>query len=132
MSHHIEKHPTLPIIIRRYDDSLDVGEVEPTLLSEETQLIGESGHVYYLLDIRDLHLGLDELSMAGSMASRKSSNLNNPNVIETLVVVPNRLMEIAAHGLRTATFGQMKVRAFRTMEAAFEYVEQQIAASSLK
>jgi hypothetical protein len=132
MSHHIEKHPTLPIIMRRYDDTLDVAEVQPTLQSEDSDLIAvQQGKVYYLLDIRDLHLGLDELSMAGSMASRKGSNLNNPNVIETLVVVPNRLMEIATQGLRTATFGQMKVRAFRTLEAAFAYVEQQVA-SQLK
>ena len=130
MPHYLEKHPTLPIIIRRYDDSLDVSQVDPEILNQDSDLINaQNQKVYYLLDIRDLHLGLDELLKAGNMASRKEGNLSNPNIIETLVVVPNRLLEMAAQGLRTATFGHMRVRAFRSVEDALEYVQKQMAAS---
>jgi hypothetical protein len=130
MSHHIEKHPTLPVIIRRYDKSLDVSQVDPEILDQDSIIINSQGQkVYYLLDIRELHLGLDELLKAGNMASRKESNLSNPNIIETLVVVPNRLLEMAAQGLRTATFGYLPARAFRTMDDALEYVQKQTAAS---
>jgi hypothetical protein len=82
--------------------------------------------VYYLIDVRDLHLGLDELMKAGNMASRKEGNLSNPNIIETLIVVPNRLLEMAAQGLRTASFGHLRVRPFRSLEEALAYVEQQL------
>lgn len=130
MSHHIEKHPTLPVIIRRYDKNLDVSQVDPELGNQDSEIINSlKEKVYYLIDIRELHLGLDDLLKAGNMASRKEGNLSNPNVIETLIVVPNRLMEMAAQGLRTATFGHMRVRPFRTMEDALAYVQQQTAAS---
>lgn len=130
MSHHIEKHPTLPVIIRRYDKNLDVSQVDPELGNQDSEIINSlEEKVYYLIDIRELHLGLEDLLKAGNMASRKEGNLSNPNVIETLIVVPNRLMEMAAQGLRTATFGHMRVRPFRTMEDALAYVQQQMAAS---
>jgi len=130
MPHHIEKHPTLPIIIRRYDDSLNLAQVDAAILEQNAQLINsQSQKIYYLIDVREMHVGLDDLLKAGGLAAQKEGNLTNPNIIETLIVVPNRLMEMAAQGLRTATFGHLRVRAFRSMEAAFEYVQQQMAAS---
>jgi hypothetical protein len=127
MPHKIEKHPTLPVVIRRYDSNLDVSQVDPEIQDEDSMVINAlSQKVYYLLDVRDLHLGLDELMKAGNMASRKEGNLSNPNIIETLIVVPNRLLEMAAQGLRTASFGHLRVRPFRSMEEALAYVEQQI------
>jgi hypothetical protein len=129
MPHHIEKHPTLPIVIRRYDDaSLNLSSAASEPVSEDTRFIGEqSEKVYYLLDLREIHVGLDEVMKAGSLAAQKNSSLSSPNIIETLVVVPNRLLEMAAQGLRTATFGHMRVRAFRTMEDAIAYVEEKNA-----
>lgn len=130
MPHHIEKHPTLPLIIRRYDSSLNLSQVDPEVIEQGIQLINsQSEKVYYLIDVRELRVGLDDLLKAGSMASNKEGTLSNPNIIETLIVVPNRLMELAAQGLRTATFGHLRVRAFRTMEEAEAYVQQQMAAS---
>lgn len=130
MSHQLDKHPTLPVIIRRYDSSLNFDHVDPEVLKQNTQLINSQSHkVYYLIDVRELRVGLDDLLKAGGLAAQKEGSLTNPNIIETLIVVPNRLMEMAAQGLRTATFGHLRVRAFRSMEAAFEYVQQQMAAS---
>jgi hypothetical protein len=127
MPHKIEKHPTLPVVIRRYDSNLDVSQVDPEIQDEDSVVINALAQkVYYLIDVRDLHLGLDELMKAGNMASRKEGNLSNPNIIETLIVVPNRLLEMAAQGLRTASFGHLRVRPFRSLEEALAYVEQQL------
>lgn len=128
MSLALEKHPTLPIVIRRYDNrSLDLNNVDPEVLEQNAQMINaQTEKVYYLIDVTDLHVSFEDLLKAGSMASNRSGSLNNPNIIETLVVAPNRFIEMAAQGLRTATFGHLRVRAFRTMEEAIAYVKQQL------
>jgi hypothetical protein len=130
MPHQVEKHPTLPVIIRRYDESLNLAEIEPESRQVDTDLINAlKEKIYYIMDIRELSMSFDDLLKASSLASRKDSNMSHPNIIETLVVVPNRMLEIAAQGLRTASFGNLRVRPFRSMEEALEYVKQKTAAS---
>jgi hypothetical protein len=128
MSYALEKHPTLPVVIRRYDDnSLNLSHVDPKVIDQSMDLINsQKEKVYYLIDVRELHINLDDILKAGGMASNKEGSLSNPNIIETLVVVPNRLVEMAAQGLRTATFGHLRIRPFRSVEEALAYVEQQL------
>src|SRR5688572_10192222 len=98
MANHIEKHPTLPIIIRRYSN-LNISEVDPEAINETVNFINaQTEKIYYVIDVSDIRVSLEDLTKAGGMASAKNSTLSNENIIETLVIVPNRLIELAAQG----------------------------------
>ena len=131
MPHSIEKHPTLPLIIRHYSaEDLSLTETDSPIIRETNALFeAQPNKVYYLIDVSDLHLNIEEIMKAGNLAAQKSSTIHNDKIIETLIVVASRLAELAAQGLRTASFGHLQVRPFRSIQDAVAYVEQQTANS---
>jgi hypothetical protein len=131
MSKNTQQHPTLPIVMFDFDSSMSFSTFDPALLEPSTQLINAApGNVYYLLDMSShVNLSVEDIIKAGALASRKGGNISSPKIIETLIIVPGLLVEMAVQGLRSQAFGQLRVQAFRSMEDALEYVQKQMAAS---
>jgi hypothetical protein len=73
-------------------------------------------------------MSFEEIMKASSMAASQSKTYTNPNVIESLVIVPNRILELTAEGLRSPVYGSLKIRPFRSADDAIAYVEQQMSA----
>lgn len=128
MSKHTKQHPTLPIVMFNFDSSMSFSTFDPSLLDEATQLIQESPvNVYYLLDMSShVNLSVEELMKGAALAARKGGNISNPKIIETLIIVPGRIVEKAVEGLRSDRFGQLRVQAFRSVAEAEVYVEQEL------
>jgi hypothetical protein len=123
----LEKHPTLPIVMRTYDSSLKLGSGDLSMtLEDEAMINAQTAPTYYLLDMRELTLSFEEIMRASNIAAGQSKTFTNPNVIENLVIVPNRLVELSAEGLRSPVFGSLKIKPFRSVEEAVAYVEQKI------
>jgi hypothetical protein len=123
----LEKHPTLPIVMRTYDSSLVFGSGDMRMtLEDEAMINAQPTLTYYLLDMREVTLSFEEIMKASSIAAGQSKTFTNPNVIENLIIVPNRLVELSAEGLRSPVYGSLKIKPFRTVEDAVAYVEQQL------
>jgi hypothetical protein len=127
MAHRVEKHPTLPIVMRTYDSSFTMQAIDPrTAIEDEAMINAQPTKTYYLADLREITMSFPEIMKASSMAASQSKTYTNPNVIENLVIVPNRILEMTAEGLRSPVYGSLKIRPFRTVEDAVAYVEEQI------
>jgi hypothetical protein len=130
MPHHLEKHPTLPIVMRTYDSSFSMQAIDPRIsIEDEAMINAQPAKTYYLADLRAVTMSFEEIMKASSMAASQSKTYTNPNVIESLVIVPNRILEMTAEGLRSPVYGNLKIRAFRNVEDAIAYVEKKIAES---
>jgi hypothetical protein len=126
MAHRLEKHPTLPIVMRTYDSSLALGSGDMSMtLEDEAMINAQPEPTYYLLDMRAMTLSFEEIMKASTIAAGQSKTFTNPNVIENLVIVPNRILELSAEGLRSPVYGSLKIKPFRSVEEAVAYVEQQ-------
>ena len=122
-----KKHPTLPIVMRIYDESFSMGSIDPRIAMEDAALINAQPQpTYYLADLRDVKMSFEEIMKASNLAAAKSETYTNPNVIESLVIVPNRILEAAAQGLTSPAFGRLRIKPFRSIEEAEAYVEEQL------
>jgi hypothetical protein len=127
MAHHLEKHPTLPIVMRTYDSSFSMQAIDPrTAMEDEAMINAQPAPTYYLADLREITMTFEEIMKASSMAASQSKTYTNPNVIESLVIVANRILELTAEGLRSPAFGRLKIKAFRNVEDAVAYVAEQV------
>jgi hypothetical protein len=127
MAHRSEKHPTLPIVMRTYDSTFALQAADSETVREDEKLINaQPKPTYYLADLREVTMSFEEIMKASNMAASQSKTYTNPNVIESLVIVPNRILEMVVKGLNSPVYGNLKIRAFRTPEEAIAYVEQKI------
>lgn len=126
MAHQSLMHSTLPIVMRIYDESFSMTSIDPRMAQEDLALINaQSQSVYYLADLRAVKLSFEEIIKASSMAA-KSPTYTNPKVLETLIIVPNRVLEATVAGLSSSAFGNLRIKSFHTIEEAEAYVEQQL------
>lgn len=127
MAHQSFVHATLPIVMRIYDDSFSIGAIDPRIAMEDEALINTQPQpTYYLADLRAVKMSFEEIMRASSMAAHKTETYTNPNVIESLVIVPNRILEASVQGLSSPTFGKLRIKPFHNIEEAENYVEQQL------
>jgi hypothetical protein len=127
MAHKSLKHATLPIVMRIYDDSFTMEAIDPrTAMEDEALINAQPQPTYYLADLREIKMSFEDIMRASSMAASKSETYTNPNVIESLVIVPNRILEATVLGLSAPAFGRLRIKPFRSIEEAEAYVEQQL------
>ena len=127
MAHQSIKHATLPIVMRIYDASFSMDSIDPRIAMEDAALINAQPQpTYYLADLREVKMSFADIMKASSMAASKSETYTNPNVIESLVIVPNRILEATVEGLSTPAFGKLRIKPFRTIEEAEAYVRDQV------
>ena len=94
MAHKSLKHAALPIVVRIYDDSFSMEKLDPrTAIEDEALINAQPQPTYYLADLREIKMSFEEIMKVSSMAASKSETYTNPNVIERLVIVPNRILE---------------------------------------
>lgn len=124
----VDKLPDLPAILFVQSGGQVIAETEAALASLVPVLDEQPEPVFLMMDVRALTIGLDDLtSVAGAATLRPDAVLHHPNVRETLVISGDALIKLASQGLRSATFGGVKVRTFRTPEEALGYCRSQVA-----
>ena len=86
---------------------------------------------YLIIDIRNVRLGLDDVTLSANQTARDRPDvINHPNLRELLVVTKDGLLKLAIQGMSSPIFGSMRIRVFDTPEAALDYCREQIAAAS--
>lgn len=128
MSHSIEKVPDLPIVVLTLETRhilAEMGEFDSDLTA---LLDSQPEPVFMIHNLVEAVISLEDLTIGASATARgPGARLHHPNVRENLLVTHDGMMKLAAAGLRTATFGNVKIRAFDTREQAIEYCQEQIA-----
>lgn len=124
----IEQVPDAPIVTMVYEGRQSPEELQEVIAAVEAALDVQPEPVFLVMDIRGLGLGLDDLTSAANISARGSGAvLHHPNIRENLVVSDKAFFKLAAQGLRTATFGNVKLRVFETQEQALDYCRETIA-----
>jgi hypothetical protein len=133
MSYTIEKIPGAPIVVltletRHILAEMDVFDDELTAL-----LDSQPEPVFMIHNMINAVISLEDLTIGASATARgPGERLHHPNVRDNLLVTHDGMMKLAVSGLRTATFGNVKIRAFDTREQAIAYCHEQIAVSQNK
>ncbi len=78
--------------------------------------------VALIFDIRDASLSSRDMLISTDSESQRL--LRHPNIRESVVVTDDALVQIAAKGVNSMSFGFIKVRTFPTLEDALEYARQ--------
>lgn len=127
MSYTVEKLPDAPIVIFVHTGQA-AADMDEAISAVVDMLDAQIQPVFLISDLRGLAVRVDDLTKGANMATRgPGSMMNHRNVRETLLVTDQNFMRLASQGLRTDTFGNIKVRAFETPEQAVAYCRERIA-----
>jgi hypothetical protein len=101
------------------EHAIAINEEDEIILDEQTN------RLYYVVDICQIKLNLDDMIRGANMAAHQFKNYRHPNVIENLMIVPNRLYEIAAQSLKSSVFGSLRIQTYYSFEEALDHINQQ-------
>jgi hypothetical protein len=117
------KLPDEPILILTLSgSSTDLSDPEQSHNQLHSFLDSISEPVFLILDMSNAQLGLDDLMRGASDAFRGDNpTFKHPNIREVLQVSDDPTLELAAEGMNSAVFGNIKIRLFETLEDALAY-----------
>jgi hypothetical protein len=123
MSYLNQKLPGEPIIISTLHKDFDYAtEAEPSAMENMALLNAATEPLYFIADMRAVHFDLGELIAGADLAAGgEQSMLRHPKIKEALFVVTDKIMEIAAEGLATEAFGNIKLKMFDNLKDALAY-----------
>lgn len=128
MTYRIEKVPGDPAVVLTLETKHILAEMD-TFDNEVTALLdAQTEPVFMIFDMTHAVISLDDLTVGATATARApGERLHHPNVRENLLVTRDNMMKLAVTGLRTATFGSVKIRSFETVEQALDYCRERIA-----
>lgn len=122
LTYSIEKLQDEPIVIFKVFEAGQLQRSMPTTVTEATTLLDElSEPVFLVLDLSGIKVSLDTIISGANREVRVDRFITHPNVREVLDVATNPMMKMAATGLRSNVFGNIKIQVFDTVEEALEY-----------
>jgi hypothetical protein len=129
MSTQVYIHPSLPALIRVYEKDFDfTTQYEAANLEDIAMLDAQTQKIYYVVDTSELVVSFENLLIGAHNAARTElgqRKYRNPNVIENIMVVRQRLVELAAQNLKAPALGAVEFKIFQTIEEALAYITQQ-------
>ena len=126
MSYTAEKLPGEPIVFAKLNADFSVAKEGEPLNSDALMLIeAEAEPVFYVADISDYPPSIDDIVAAVNWGGKgKAPTLNHPNVCEAIIVSRSSVVKLAVQGLRSASWGNMKVQCFETLDEAMAYARR--------
>lgn len=122
MSFSLEKLPDEPIIIGTI---AGVGALDETssFVNQLTSLLdNEPGPLYFIIDMSQYSLSLEEMLTGTNQTTRGSMAFHNhPNLAGTIIISSSRMVKLAAKGMNTELFGNVHVKVFETMDDALAF-----------
>ncbi len=78
--------------------------------------------VYYIMDASAATFDMNVIIQAASSTSQSSQGtFHHPNVKGVLIVSPHDVIHVAAEGLRTDVYGNVRVRTFHSLDDALAF-----------
>jgi hypothetical protein len=127
----VEKLPGEPIVIYTQISGGNASDEMKLSIAENVRVLdAQTEPVYLINDMRAHKLNLDQILQGASMVARgDNALLHHPMIRENIFVVTDPMMKTAITGLSSATFGQVKMIRFDTVEDALAYCREKIAAN---
>lgn len=127
MKYDVKKLPDLPVVLGIwYEGFKFVNDGADYALAANAVLDEQSEPVFYIIDLSDLKTisveGVTETANSG--AQNMKSSYRHPMRKEMILVSQEKIVKMAVTGARTATFGNLKVKLFDTLDEALAYVKE--------
>jgi hypothetical protein len=122
LTYSVEKLQDEPIVIVKL---LEIDQLQTSMPTSGTEVIAildaVSEPVFLILDFGDIKISLDTIISSTNRTVRVDKFLTHPNVHEILDVTTNAMLRLAAKGLASKAFGNVKTRIFDTVADALAY-----------
>ena len=117
------KLPDEPIVIFTLSGSAaDLSDSERDILQLNSFFDRLSTPVFLILDMSNAQVGLDDLLHGASDVYRGDNPVfKHPNIHEILHISDDPMLEMAAKGLDSETFGNVKIQLFNSLAEALAY-----------
>jgi hypothetical protein len=116
------------ILIETYSADFSHANESAAALEQTLSLFDrQTKPIIFIMDISATNFSLDDVIAASSLATRQKQVFKHPNVLQTIMVTESRLVDLAARGLNSPIFGNVKVQVFKTVEEALSYARQTLA-----
>lgn len=129
MGYTIEHWADPPLILVTLGEDFDVAQD----IADSTKALYDifnslTEPMFQVTDATHLKIDFDGLMEFVRVGVRgEHSMVDHPNSRGILVITNNRFYELAIKGMTTAAFGTLKMYAFASREAAFEWVRRQMS-----
>lgn len=118
-----QKLPGDPIILVSLFKDYNIVQDLPKSGAEGIALLDEqTTPVFYVIDIRELQLDVNDVIDGANLASGSEGALyRHPMIREALFVTEQEIVAMGVKGLDSVPFGNVKARVFKTVEDALAY-----------
>jgi len=119
----LSKLPDEPILIyAQQSQGNPMQDMEPSLADLAALLDGQREQVFVIYDVRTVAVDVDDILLAADHAARGSrAVLHHAMIRENLFVAQAGMLRAALRGLSSATFGQVRLALFDTVEEALAH-----------
>jgi hypothetical protein len=122
----VTRLPDLPVLLREIGADYKAYGPNSSFYEEDIALLdSESLPIYYVIDLRHFKISVNDMFDAARNTPEQLQLMRHRNIIQTLLITQNRMMELAARGMNSPMFGNIALKPFPTVEAALDYVRQQ-------
>ena len=119
--------PGEPILIQTLDKEFNFGtDGKPLLEKTMATLDAQSEPIFYIADMTEVDFSLDDVIGASNLVTRQVAMFRHPKMREGIIITESFLMNLAAKGLNSPIFGDIKVKVFKTVDEALAYVREAI------
>lgn len=128
MNYKIEVLPNEPIMLYTMLEQFSMAQDGPQAQDEAREILEQSSQpMFMILDVTGRSVTLDDVVHGASQSARgKQPILQHPKVRKVILVATSSIVKIATKGLNTATFGNVDISVFGTVDEALTYVRSQI------
>lgn len=124
MSYEMEKLPDEPIILITLHADWNMRETLPGIIEALGALLDDLDEdVYFVSHLSpEVPFSVNDIVWSANVVGGSGGTiLRHPRIKAYLSVAPNRLLAMAAEGMRSATFGKLNVHTFATVDDALAF-----------
>ncbi len=117
-------HPQLPIVFTSLLEGFYFDTHYEQVYRELVSIFNsvEQPH-YHVVDLDQTFFKLEEVILGTNKGARGDQAIFlHPNIQETIFVTTDNIFQMVAQGLQTATFNNIHVRVFASVEEALQYI----------
>lgn len=129
MPNTVQKLPNEPIVLDKVSADYRLSVELPSAISKLFELAdGLIEPVFWIVDVSEVKEMTIEDILTGTelLIKGKKPLYRHPNIREVLYVSTSRLIRMAAAGLASEIFGNLKISVFDNLESALQYARKQL------
>ncbi len=129
MNHTITVMDDLPVLLVQFERAFGSSEdIETYVNTLQEAYDALEKKVYNITDTRNLSLSFDKVMEFLRVSMRSNTSLtNHPMKLGNIVITSSGFYQAIITGLRSATFGNMNIQVFDSVDEALAWVREQAA-----